>query len=315
MARPDILLGALPVLALVASQLAAGDLAYVTNQNSETLSILDLETREQVALVPVPGKPAGVAVDGKGHVYTVSPDSKTVRRLDENGRVIAQAVLEGGPIGVAHDPSHERVFVSDWYNARIWAMDDTTLDVLTTLETGSAPAGLALSDDGRWLASADRDADRVSIFATDTLDLHASPSVGARPFGLRFAPDGRLFVANVGTNDVTVLDPDSGEVLAAVKVGERPYGVAFANGRAFVTNQYADSVSVIDLETLRPLATIGVGEYPEGIDATSDGAIIVVANWFSNTVSLIDAAGLEVVDDIETADGPRAFGVFIQQRN
>ncbi|PIL21296.1 hypothetical protein P775_04730 [Puniceibacterium antarcticum] len=302
-------------MTLVATQLAAGDFAYVTNQNSQELSILDLDARTETARISIPGKPAGVAVDLKGHVFTVSPDSKVVRRLDAAGTILAAAQLDGGPIGVAYDARQNLIFVSDWYNARIWVMDAETLQTLQVLETGSAPAGLTVSEDGQWLASADRDSDQVSIFDLATLDLHLRPTVGARPFGLRFAPDGRLFVANVGTNDMTVLDPVSGEVLGTVKTGERPYGVAFALGRAFVTNQYGDSVSVIDLATLETITTIDVGEYPEGIDTTSDGATIVVANWFSNTVSLIDAATLEVVGEIETADGPRAFGTFIQQRN
>ncbi len=305
----------LPVLALVATPLAAGDFAYVTNQNSQELSILDLDARTLVSNIPIPGKPAGVAVDGAGHVFTVSPDSKVVRRLDQDGAILAEAQLDGGPIGIVFDAGQFRVFVSDWYNARIWVMDAQTLETVRMLETGSAPAGLTVSDDGRWLASADRDSDQVSIFDLETLDLHLRPTVGTRPFGLRFSPDGRLFVANVGTNDVTVIDPTSGETLATVPVGERPYGVAFAQGRAFVTNQYADTVSVIDLDTLAMIETVDVGEYPEGIDKTSDGATIVVANWFSNTVSLIDAASMEVVGEIETADGPRAFGTFIQQRN
>lgn len=315
MARRNALFGIIPVLALGTSPLVAGDFAYVTNQNSQELSILDLDSREEVSRISVPGKPAGVAVDGAGHVFTVSPDSKVVRRLDQDGSILAAAQLDGGPIGVVYDPGLERIFVSDWYNARIWVMDAETLELLQMLETGSAPAGLAVSADGRWLASADRDSDQVSIFALDTLELRLRPTVGTRPFGLRFAPDGRLFVANVGTNDVTVIDPQSGETLATIAVGERPYGVAFALGRAFVTNQYADTVSVLDLATYAPLQTVEVGEYPEGIDTSTDGATIVVANWFSNTVSLIDASTMEVVGEIETGDGPRAFGTFIQQRN
>lgn len=305
----------LPVLSLVASPLVAGDFAYVTNQNGQKLSILDLDARALVANISVPGKPAGVAVDGAGHVYTVSPDSKVVRRLDQDGSIMAAAQLDGGPIGVVHDPEHGRIFVSDWYNARIWVMDAETLELRQMLETGSAPAGLAVSADGRWLASADRDSDQVSIFDLDTLDLHLRATVGTRPFGLRFAPDGRLFVANVGTNDVSVIDPQSGDALATVAVGERPYGIAFALGRTFVTNQYEDTVSVFDVATYAPLTTIEVGEYPEGIDTTTDGATIVVANWFSNTVSLIDASTMEVVGEIETDDGPRGFGTFIQKRN
>lgn len=301
--------------ALVAAVLltgpAAADLAYITCQNGDALSVIDLATGQETDRWDVPGKPAGVAVASDGSVYTVSPDDKTVRHYSALGEILAEAHLDGGPIGIALDEARGRIFVSDWYNARIWKLSADNLTNVTELPTGAAPAGLDLSDDGRWLASADRDADQVSIFDAETLALHHRVTVGTRPFGLRFAPDGRLFAGNVGSNDVSVVDPVAGEVLATVPVGERPYGVAFAQGRAFVTNQYEDTVSVITLATLASEGKIIVGEYPEGIDATAEGDRIVVANWFENTVSLIDAATLDVVQSIETADGPRAFGAFI----
>ncbi|MGY9047093.1 MAG: YncE family protein, partial [Rhodobacterales bacterium] len=133
-------------MTLVATQLAAGDFAYVTNQNSQELSILDLDARTETARISIPGKPAGVAVDLKGHVFTVSPDSKVVRRLDAAGTILAAAQLDGGPIGVAYDARQNLIFVSDWYNARIWVMDAETLQTLQVLETGSAPAGLTVSE-------------------------------------------------------------------------------------------------------------------------------------------------------------------------
>ena len=290
---------------------AAGDIAFVPCQNGNAVSVLDLATGEALAQWDVPGEPAGVALAGSD-VVTVSPGSKTVRRLDAaSGAALAEVVLDGGPIGVARDPARGRVFISDWYNARIWVLEEETLAVQTELAVGAAPAGLALSDDGRFLASADRDADQVSVFDAQTLDLVHRVDVGVRPFGLRFAPDGRLFVGNVGSNDVTVLGPATGEVLATVGVGERPYGVAFAQGRAFVTNQYENTVSVIALSDLTHEGKIEVGEYPEGIDDNAEGTRIVVANWFDNTISLIDARTLTVLQTLDTADGPRAFGEFV----
>ena len=309
LARPA--LKAFALLCSVAGIPAAGDTAFVTCQNGEVLSILDLDTGEETAQWSVPGKPAGISVTSAGEIYTVSPDSKTIRRFARDGSELAQVQLDGGPIGVAHDADRGRLFISDWYNSRIWVLDDQTLQVSSELVTGAAPAGLALSDDGRFLASADRDGDQVSIFNAESLNTHAQITVGARPFGLRYAPDGRLFVGNVGTNDVSVIDAGGTTVTATIPVGERPYGVAFAAGRAFVTNQYEDSVSVIDLITLSHEAKIYVGEYPEGIDDTSDGKHLVVANWFGNTVSVIDAHSLTVVNEIATGDGPRAFGEFL----
>jgi len=109
-------------------------------------------------------------------------------------------------------------------------------------------------------------------------------------------------IGNVGSNDITILDPASGETIATIPVGERPYGVAFAHGRGFVTNQYDNTISVIDMD---------VGEYPEGIDTTPDGNRIVLANWFDNSITVIDPKTLSVLFEVDTCDGPRAFGTFL----
>ena len=296
----------LAALALAAPA-ASAQTAYVTNQNEGALSVLDLRARQETARHPLSGQPAGVAVDGDA-VFTVSPEDKAVRRWDRDGTVTAEAILDGGPIGVAAGGG--RVFVSDFYAPRIWILDPGDLAIIGTLATGAPPAGLATG--AGWLASADRDGDAVSLFDLATLTRRAVP-VGARPFGLGFAPDGTLWVANVGSDDLSVIDPAAGRAVARIPVGTRPYGLAFAQGRAFVSNQYADTVSVIDLARRDAVATLDVGEYPEGIDATADGRLVVVANWFSNTVTLIDPAVPEVTGEIAVGDGPRAFGRFIAE--
>jgi len=65
------------------------------------------------------------------------------------------------------------------------------------------------------------------------------------------------------------------------------------------------------LASLSHEAKVDVGEYPEGIDNTTDGVAILVANWFDNTVTKINATTLNVVQTYETGDGPRAFGEFV----
>src|SRR5450631_1501924 len=67
----------------------------------------------------------------------------------------------------------------------------------------------------------------------------------------------------------------------------RTYAVALAQGRGFVTDQYDGTVSVFDLASLAPVKRVTVGDYPEGIMATADAQRIIVANWESNTLSII----------------------------
>ena len=138
--------------------------------------------------------------------------------------------------------------------------------------------------------------------------------VGTRPFGVTVDAEGkRAYTANVGSNDVSVIDILTAREIGRVHVGLRPYAVALAQGRGFVTDQYDGKVSVFDLATLQPVKRITVGDYPEGIEATADGKQVVVANWESNTLSVIDAAELRVIGEVKVGDGPRAFGAFLRR--
>ncbi len=81
------------VLSLLAPAALAGELAFVTCQNGDALSVLDLETKTEIARWHVPGQPAGIAVSSEGSVFTVSPDSKTVRRFSgADGSLEAESI-------------------------------------------------------------------------------------------------------------------------------------------------------------------------------------------------------------------------------
>ena len=138
--------------------------------------------------------------------------------------------------------------------------------------------------------------------------------VGTRPFGVTVDRDTRnAYTANVGSDDVSVIDMATLTVRATVKVEHHPYAVALAGRRAFVTNQSSSTVTVFDTDTLAVVKTIEVGDTPEGIEADPDGRYVYVACWFDNTLEQIDTETLEVTAKVKTGgDGPRAFGQFLR---
>jgi YVTN family beta-propeller protein len=73
----------------------------------------------------------------------------------------------------------------------------------------------------------------------------------------------------------------------------------------------SNQVTVFDETMPKAPATLETGEYPEGIAVASDGRSVLVANWFDDTLSRIDAETLEVTESVTVGDGPRAFGNFI----
>ncbi|MHC2859756.1 YVTN family beta-propeller protein [Bradyrhizobium diazoefficiens] len=309
------------VLAALAASLtclgsASAEEAFVTNQLSDDLMVVDLATARAVATIPIGGKPAGIAVSADGRfAYVTSPDAKAVTVVDAATRQVAGRIeVGGGPLGIAVAPDGRTVYVADWYAAAVRVIDAASRSVRASIAVGASPSGLAVTPDGKLLLSADRDDDSVSVVDTATRARKAVIKVGTRPFGVTIDTDGkRAYTANVGSNNISVIDIATGSEIGRVPVGMRPYAVALAQGRGFVTDQYGGTVSVFDLATLKPVKRINVGDYPEGINATADGKRIIVACWESNTLDIIDTTELKVIGEVKTGDGPRAFGAFLRR--
>ncbi|MFC3167412.1 YncE family protein [Paracoccus fontiphilus] len=296
-------------LTLLASPAWAGDLAFVTSQNAGTVTLVDTATGAVLAQTPIAGKPAPVAYDpAAGRAYVIAAETGRLHVLDEAGGIKASRALGEGAFGLAASPQGG-LFVTDWFGARLLYLD-RDLEQAWAVPTGAAPAGVAVSDDGAWVATADRDDDAISIFdaATGRL-LHRVRTAGAHPFGITFH-DGRFWTADVQGDTVSVIDPATGRLAGSVPTGSHPYAVAFAGGRGFVTNQYAGTLTVFDPATLAVLAEVPIGDYPEGISALPGGKALAVANWDSDSLAIIDAESLDITAEIAMPPGPRAFGQF-----
>ena len=68
---------------------------------------------------------------------------------------------------------------------------------------------------------------------------------------------------------------------------------------------------MLDLEEREEITRIAVGDYPEGLSFSARARRLYVANWFDNSLSVIDVDTASVIDTIATGDGSRAFGLFI----
>ncbi len=119
------------------------------------------------------------------------------------------------------------------------------------------------------------------------------------------------YVANLGSDDVSVIDAHSNSVIATVPVGQDPDGiVATSDGsRVYVTNFVSGTVSVIETRTNTVLATIPVGSGPVGIALAPADTFAYVANRGSDSVSVIDTAAGSVVATIPVGAGPDAVAV------
>ncbi len=125
------------------------------------------------------------------------------------------------------------------------------------------------------------------------------------------APMGTAYVANTGSDTISILSLTANSVVNTVSVGDAPRYVAFTpNGsRAYVTNMNSDSVSVIDTALQSVIDTINVGDQPEQIVVTRNGLRAYVANSNSASVSVIDVPTNTVIDTLTTAANPASLAL------
>ena len=127
-----------------------------------------------------------------------------------------------------------------------------------------------------------------------------------------------VYVTNEDSNNVSVINRQLGEVVATVRVGRSPRGIAAGlrrdRLRVYVANSGSNSISVIDPTTNKVEQEIPIrfGSEPEGIAVTLDGSggeLLFVTDYGSDTVSVVDATTYQEVNKIDVGNGPIAVAV------
>jgi YVTN family beta-propeller protein len=150
----------------------------------------------------------------------------------------------------------------------------------------------------------------VSFHSTDILDGGLFDSVD---INVKQSASTKIvaYVANGGSDTVSVIDPSNNTITAAIPVGKYPMAVAFnpTANIAYVTNYDENTVSVIDVTNNTVITTITVGNGPSAVAFNPAGDIAYITNFGTlatpeNTVSVIDTHTHTVQATITVGDRP-----------
>jgi YVTN family beta-propeller protein len=172
--------------------------------------------------------------------------------------------------------------------------------------------GLAFSLDGRRIFVTTGDQGAVQTFTYADGEAKADQKVRPDPkapmtflAGLAVHPKtGKVYVCNLGNNEVWVLNEKTLALETKVAVGEHPHSCAFgADPRyLYVSNWGGRSVSVIDTKDNRRVRDITVGLRPNDMALAPDGRLFVACAG-DNTVQVITTKTLEAAP--QAADSSR----------
>lgn len=237
------------------------------------------------------GNGIGVA---NGRVFASLRDSSTTSILNgATGGFLANRGVGTLPYGVG--ASGTRAWVANFGSDSVSLFDTATNNVVTTTATGanSSPALVAASPNRAFVSLWNSG---VADIASDGTLTHKYP-LGTGSFGVAFnTSTTRLYVSNRNTNQISVIDPNTGTILKSVMLSAVPYALAInpSTNHLFVVLAEVNQVDVRDGDTLARVTLLSVGA--QGNDG-GDGIGVMngrvyVANNAASTVTVIqDACG------------------------
>ncbi|WP_439679729.1 IPT/TIG domain-containing protein [Embleya sp. MST-111070] len=132
-------------------------------------------------------------------------------------------------------------------------------------------------------------------------------------------PGVAVYVANSGSDTVSVIDAANNTTTATVPVGRGPYGLAanHAGTRVYVANFDSGGISVIDTATDAVVATIatGGGPFAMAIDPTdtrlyvAQGNSVLAVDTATDTVAATIAVGTGPIAVLAAPDGAHVYAV------
>ncbi len=187
-----------------------------------------------------------------------------------------------------------------------------------------APAGLAVSPDGRRLYVALDDVDEVAVIDAGTRQVVGKAKVAGGPTGLALDPKGtRLFVTCRSGDRVAAIDTATLGEVGSVAVGTGPVGIAFVaapgGDRLVVANSASDDLSVLAVSPLSNLGHLASGREPYAVTVSPDGARALVVSRMAGVtrgdevpaaeITVVDPAAIRVVSRERMESGHLSEGI------
>ena len=255
------------------------------NQQSDTVTLIDLESMTAYRHVPVVGGPHEAAASPDGRTVVVTNYNKAGAGPQKTLSVIAL------PAG----------------------------DTIKTIDLGEyrAPHDVRWVDGTRVVVTAEANQALLLVnVSSGAIERVFRTEAGVSHMLALSADRTRLYCSNMRDGSVSAFDFQSGKKIKDVKTGKESEGVGVTpDGRwVWAGNRAEDTISIIDTRTLEVVKRISSPGFPYRVQFTPDGRLALIPHAQAQSLVVADVASQSIVKSIrlglsQVAD-PSTAGVF-----
>ncbi len=211
-----------------------GKCVLVTNNEDNTVSVIDTQNFETIKTIPTGKGPHGFRISRDSHyAYIANMGEDTVSVID------LLALKEQRKIRVGKTPvttgitSDGKTLVATLNSENSLAIVDLATDKVEKVQVGEGPAQVFVEPDNKFVFVANQGTETKPSDTVSKIDLQAKRVaativVGKGAHGVVTSNDSKLiYVTNMFDNTVSVIDNSRNEVIATVPVGQTPNGITY----------------------------------------------------------------------------------------
>ena len=298
------------------------NLAYVTNEKDNTVSVIDINKKKVIKTVKVGQRPRGIIMskDGKLVLICVSDDDRVEVRDAQTMKLKYHLPSGPDPELFILSPEEDTLYIANEDDAMVTVVDMVDKMIVDDIPVGVEPEGMGLTNNGKILVNTSETTNMAHFINTETLEITENVLVDARPRVAMFTPDDKeVWVSAEIGGTVKVINPVSKEVthtigfeIPGVNVESiQPVGVRHTkNGKyTFIALGPANRIAVVDSKTKEVIKYLLVGQRVWQLAFTPDQKTLLSTNGVSNDVSFINVEKLKVEKSIKVGRFP--WGVVI----
>ncbi len=306
--------------------------AYVTNGDSGTVTVLDVVNLRIDREIPVGEHPVAVAVSpihNEVYVVTEGGSSGSVAVINAEKNALAATIpLRRSPVSIEVDSSGKLAYVANSGSNAISIVDLAARREIGVIGVGDQPVAAKVSPDGRTLVVANLEGNSASVVdlpsgvvravfegcpgANDVAILPDSSKAfiacsrghQVMAIALAHAPAGAHQSGQVQAASTQPSTPDRLEAL--LDVGRAPVQLALKpdGGELFVSNSLSDTISEVVTGTDDVGGAYLIGDNPVRGLVSRDNALLYVADYRSQFVTLYSIDDGKRLNSIHVGDGP-----------
>lgn len=203
--------------------------------------VVDLKTDKLMADIPDTPGVHGIAVAddlNRGFISNGRANTATIFDL-KTLKVLGQVKTGENPDAILYDPASKRVFTFNGRSKDATVIDAASGEIAGTIPLGGKPEFSRSDGKGKVYVNIEDTSEVVEIDSRKlTVTKRFSLTPGEEPSGMGFDVAHHLIFSGCGNKLMTVLDTQTGKVIATVPIGEGVDGNAYdaATGLAFSAN-------------------------------------------------------------------------------